>query len=195
MLLLGCARGPGAEEGGDKGEVKPAAVQSEAASAPQALGNVQLDKGETKPAAAQSEAASALQALGDMQIDVPSEWVKKREGRWAVFASPDGVSRVAMGAIAPGDSTTKKLQEAGAAIGATEVRTMAEQDTRIGPSQLDARAADGACTLGAGEGRIGYVVADVGGDKRVMVVHVAPKDASDESLAAGRMMVASLRRR
>jgi hypothetical protein len=169
MLFLGCARGPDAEEGGDKGEAQPAAVRT--------------------------ETAHMLDALGDMQLDVPSEWTKKRQGGWAVFASPDGISRVAMGAIAPGDSTAKKLQEAAAAIGATEVRAMAEQDTRLGPSQLAARAADGTCTLGAGEGRIGYAVVEVGAGKRVMVLHAAPKDASDESLAAGRRAVASLRRR
>jgi hypothetical protein len=136
-----------------------------------------------------------LESLAHVQLDVPAEWTKKTTGAWLAYTSPDGISRLAVGALQPEDTIAKKLAEAGSALGASSVTMMEEQPTRFGPEQLPARAADGACKLGSGEGRIGYVVVDLGDGKRVLLVHAAPQDTPDENLATGRRVIASLKRR
>jgi hypothetical protein len=172
MLLAGCARDPGADEASDKGAI----AAGEAA----------------KP---QAEVTHTTESLAHAQLDVPGDWTKKAASAWTVFTSADGVSHVAMGALEASDVNAKKLADGAAAMGASSLAMMDEQATTFGAEKLPARAADGACKLGTAEGRIGYAVVDLGAGNRVMVIHAAAKDLTDEQLQAGRKAVASLRRR
>jgi hypothetical protein len=179
-VLVGCA--PTADEASNKGASPSVATASAQAEV-------------THTTESQAEVTHTTESLAHAQFDVPGDWSRKAASAWTVFTSADGVSHVAMGALEASDVNAKKLAEGAAAMGASSVAMMDEQATTFGAEKLPARAADGACKLGTAEGRIGYAVVDLGAGNRVMVIHAAVKDLTDEQLQAGRKAVASLRRR
>jgi len=176
-VLIGCA--PTAEDGSEKG-----------APAPGTAGEAQKS-----PVAAQAQAAPTTETLAHAQLTVPADWTKKTVSSWTVLNAGDGISHVAMGSLEATDVIATKFQEAAAALGASSLVMLDEQATSYGADKLPARAADGACKIGTAESRIGYVVVDFGSGNRVMAVHAAAKDLTDQQLEAGRRTVASLRRR
>ncbi len=153
------------------------------------------DKGAAPPSAVPAPPAAVNDALARVKLDEPAGWTKSVRARWSVRTSPDGRSRFATGGLAPDEMVTKLVASAAAELGASDVQLVEPQDAPFGPDQLPARAADGSCRFGAGEGRIGYAAIDVGGGARVLVVHAAAADVSDETKRAALTAIGTLRRR
>jgi len=163
--LLGCGREPDAGEGASSKSAPPADTSH-------------------------AQEAVVLHA----RLDEPAGWAKVARGRWQVFASPDGLSRFALATLGAAEAPVALVTDDAPSLGVSDVHLAGEQDTPFGAEQLPARAADGSCRFGAAEGRIGYAVIDIGGGKRVIVIHAAHMDLPQETQRVALTAIRSLRR-
>lgn len=153
------------------------------------------DKGAAPSQAAPAQPAAVDEASARVQLDEPAGWTRSARARWSIRTSPDGRSRFATGGLAPGEVVSKLVADAAAELGASNLQLLDPQEAPFGADKLPSQAADGSCRFGSGEGRIGYSAIDLGGGARVLVVHVAAADVSEETKRAALAAIGTLRRR
>jgi hypothetical protein len=166
VVCVGCAQDPGASEGA-------------------------AEKGVPAEAPAQGGPVRRARAA----IDPPAAWTSRTDDAWTVHEAPGGLSVLAYAEIGAGDAVPARLRDAVDAAGASDVRVADERSIVVGPDALPARAASGACRLGAHEAKVQYAVVDVGGGERMMIVQVVAAGAPEDVARAAMGAVASLRRR
>jgi hypothetical protein len=125
-------------------------------------------------------APGAVEERAQVDLKPPSSFTRSRSGAYEKLSSPDAIAQIVYAAVDGSELTQSLIDEAGRALGVTNVRLAPSQPIFVGSTRMPAQAADGACTFSSGDGGIAVALVDVGDAKKVLVAYAWQKDVTDD---------------